>query len=458
MTTRYDYDLFVIGGGSGGVRAARMAAERGVRTAIAEESTFGGTCVNLGCIPKKFLVYAYAFSEEFEDAAGYGWTVEDATFDWPTLIANKDKQIARLNGYYRRAVERAGAVIIDDRAVLKDRHTVHLIRSGRDVTAETILIATGGYPSRMADFEGAEHCITSDEAFHLKTMPKSIAIVGGGYIALEFAHIFHGLGAEVTLIYRGTKVLRGFDEDLRDSLQESMRQKGIGLILDTAFTSCQCEGPMIHGVTRSGETFEAEQIMLAIGRRPSTQDLGLETVGVKLTPRGHIEVDRYSRSSVDNIYAVGDVTGRLELTPVAIHEAMCFVKTAFGGHPSAPDHELIATAVFTRPEIGTVGLSQEKALERGYTVDIYKTSFLPLKHTLSGRHERMMMKLVVDAKTDRVLGCHIFGPEAGEMVQLVAIALKMGATKAQFDDTVSVHPTMAEELVTIRNKHATHGP
>jgi glutathione reductase (NADPH) len=342
--------------------------------------------------------------------------------------------------------------------VLKDRHTVHLVRSARDVTAETILIATGGYPSRMADFEGAEHCITSDEAFHLKTLPKSIAIVGGGYIALEFAHIFRGLGSEVTLIYRGNKVLRGFDEDLRDVLQDSMRKKGIRLILETAFTACHCEGPMIHGVTLSGETFEAEQIMLAIGRRPRTQDLGLESAGVKLTPRGHIEVDAYSRSSVDNIYAVGDVTGRRELTPVAIHEAMCFVKTVFGGEPSAPQHELVATAVFTRPEIGTVGLSEALARERGHTLDIYKTSFWPLKHTLSGRQERMMMKLVVDAKTDKVLGCHIFGPEAGEMVQLVAIALKMGATKAQFDATVSVHPTMAEELVTIRNKQATHGP
>jgi glutathione reductase (NADPH) len=458
MTKPFDYDLLVIGGGSGGVRAARMAAERGVRTAIVEESTFGGTCVNLGCIPKKFFVYACAFPEEFEDAVGYGWTVEDAAFDWPTLIANKDRQIARLNGYYRRTVERAGGLIIEDRAVLKDRHTVHLVRSARDVTAETILIATGGYPSRMADFEGAEHCITSDEAFHLKTLPKSIAIVGGGYIALEFAHIFRGLGSEVTLIYRGNKVLRGFDEDLRDVLQDSMRKKGIRLILETAFTACHCEGPMIHGVTLSGETFEAEQIMLAIGRRPRTQDLGLESAGVKLTPRGHIEVDAYSRSSVDNIYAVGDVTGRRELTPVAIHEAMCFVKTVFGGEPSAPQHELVATAVFTRPEIGTVGLSEALARERGHTLDIYKTSFWPLKHTLSGRQERMMMKLVVDAKTDKVLGCHIFGPEAGEMVQLVAIALKMGATKAQFDATVSVHPTMAEELVTIRNKQATHGP
>jgi glutathione reductase (NADPH) len=458
MTKAYDYDLFVIGGGSGGVRAARLAADRGVRTAIAEESIFGGTCVNRGCIPKKFFVYAYAFEEEFADSKGYGWTIEDAKFDWPTLIANKDRQIERLNGYYRRAVERAGAVIIDDRAVLKDEHTIHLVRSNRDVTADKILIATGGYPSRDTEAEGTELCITSDDAFHLKSVPKSIVIVGGGYIALEFAHIFHGLGSEVSLIYRGAKVLRGFDEDLRDSLQHTMRQKGIRLILDTMLTSCKRTASGIHVTTASGEICDAEQVMLAIGRRPNIEGLGLENAGVRLTPRGHIEVDQYLRTSADNIYAVGDVIGGLELTPVAIHEAMCFVKTAFGGRPTEPQRELIATAVFTRPEIGTVGLSQDKALEQGYTIDIYKTSFWPLKHTLSGRQERMMMKLVVDARTDRVLGCHIFGPEAGEMVQLVAIALKMGATKAQFDDTVSVHPTMAEELVTIRNKHSTHGP
>jgi glutathione reductase (NADPH) len=458
MTRRFDYDLFVIGGGSGGVRAARMAAERGVRTAIAEQSAFGGTCVNLGCIPKKFLVYAYAFPEEFADAVGYGWTVEGASFDWPQFIANKDRQIERLNGYYRRAVERPGGIIIDDRAVLKNEHTIHLVRAGKDVTAETILIATGGYPSRETEAEGVEHCITSDEAFHLKALPKSIAVVGGGYIALEFAHIFHGLGSEVTLIYRGAKVLRGFDEDLRDALQDSMRKKGMRLILETMFASCARTGSGVRVATRAGESVDVEQVMLAIGRRPNTQGLGLENVGVKLTPRGHIEVDAYSRTSVDNIYAVGDVTGRLELTPVAIHEAVCFVKTAFGKEPSAPQHELVATAVFTRPEIGTVGLSEAKARERGHAVDIYKTSFWPLKHTLSGRQERMMMKLVVDAKTDKVLGCHIFGPEAAEMVQLVAIALKMGATKAQFDATVSVHPTMAEELVTIRNKAPTHGP
>ena len=458
MSQRYDFDLFVIGAGSGGVRASRVSAEIGARVAIAEHDRFGGTCVIRGCVPKKFLVHASAFPEEFEDSAGYGWKVGPSTFDWPTLIANKDHQIARLEGLYRRAVERPGGTIFDDRAILKDNHTIHLVRADRDVTAETILIATGGRPSREIGASGAEFCITSDEAFHLREFPASIVVAGGGYIALEFAHIFHGLGAEVTLMHRGPKVLRGFDEDLRDALQETIRHKGIHLLLDSGFAECKRDGDKVHVVTTTGETLVADQVMLAIGRVPNTGAMGLAEAGVKLTPRGHIAVDPYSRTSVENIYAVGDVTGRIELTPVAIHEAMCFAKTVFGGIPTAPDHELVATAVFTRPEIGTVGLSEDKALARGHTVDIYKTSFLPLKHTLSGRPERMMMKLVVDAKTDRVLGCHIFGPEAGEMAQLVAIALKMGATKAQFDATVAVHPTMAEELVTIRIKTATRAP
>ena len=458
MAPRYDFDLFVIGAGSGGVRGARLAAEAGARVGIAEKDRFGGTCVIRGCIPKKFFVYASAFPEEFVDAVGYGWTIEGARFDWPSLIQGKDEVLKRLEGHYRRAVEVPGGTIFDDRAVLRDKHTIHLVGRDRDVTAETILVATGGAPSRNSGIEGQELCITSDEAFELKKFPDSVVVVGGGYIALEFAHIFHGLGAATTLVYRGNKVLRGFDEDLRNALQVSLQQKGIRLALDTIMTSCvKAEGKILVTV-RSGETFLADQVLIAIGRNPTTRGIGLEEAGVKLTERGHIEVDRYSRSSVENIYAVGDVTGRLELTPVAIHEAMCFVKTVFGGVPSAPEHELVATAVFTRPEIGTVGLSEAKALERGHTVDIYKTSFRPLKHTLSGRQERTMMKLVVDAKTDKVLGCHIFGPEAAEMVQLVAIALKMGATKAQFDATVAVHPTMAEELVTIRDKHATVAP
>lgn len=458
MSRRYDFDLFVIGAGSGGVRAARMAADTGARVAIAEEDRFGGTCVIRGCVPKKFFVYASAFPEEFEDAEGYGWTVGESLFDWPTLIANKDRQIARLEGLYRRAVERPGGTIFEDRAVLKDSHTVHLVREGRDVTADKILIATGGRPVRDIGVKGAEHCIVSDDAFHLEKIPDRIVILGGGYIALEFAHIFHGLGAEVTLVHRGAKVLRGFDEDLRDCLQETMRKKGIRLLLDTVLKGIEKDGSTLRAATGSGETLTADQIMLAVGRQPNTVGIGLAEVGLSLTPKGHVKVDEYSRSSAENIYAVGDVTGRMELTPVAIHEAMCFVATAFKGNPTAPSHELVASAVFTRPEIGTVGLSEENALARGHTVDIFKASFLPLKHTLSGRAERMMMKLVVDAKTDKVLGCHIFGPEAGEMVQIAAIAMKMGATKAQFDATVAVHPTMAEELVTMRTKFATRTP
>jgi glutathione reductase (NADPH) len=454
----YDFDLFIIGAGSGGVRAGRLAARTGARVAIAEEDSFGGTCVVRGCVPKKLFVYASSFAEEFEDARGFGWTVGDTRFDWTTLIANKDRDIARISRAYRNVLENAGAAIFEDRAIFKDAHTVHLKKTDRNVTAETILIATGGYPSRETEMPGAELCITSNEAFHLEKFPQRIAIVGSGYIAMEFAHIFHALGAEVTLICRGPKVLRGFDEDLRDCLQDSIRKKDMRLLLDTKLAACERAGTGLRATTAAGEIIDADQVMLAMGRRPNVSGLGLEAAGVTTVASGHIDVDRYSRTTVPNIYAIGDVTGRLELTPVAIHDAMCFVETVFGGKPSAPDHELVATAVFTRPEIGTVGMTEERALKQGHTIDIYKTSFKPLKHTLSGRDERSMMKLVVDAKTDRVLGCHIFSAEAGEMAQLVAIALKMGATKAQFDATVTVHPTMAEELVTLRTKTATLTP
>jgi glutathione reductase (NADPH) len=454
----YQYDLFVIGAGSGGVRAARVSAQMGARVAIAEEDSFGGTCVVRGCIPKKLFVYASAFAEEFEDSRGFGWTIENARFDWPTLVANKDQDIARISRAYRRILAENNVAIFEERAVLKDAHTVYLKKSGQEITAETILIATGGYPSRESELPGSELCITSNEAFHLPKFPEGIAIVGGGYIALEFAHIFHGLGADVTLIYRGPKVLRGFDEDVRDALQASMEKKGIRLVLDTVLTGVEKSNGRLRGTMFSGEQMDVDQVMLAIGRKPNVRGLGLEAAGVKMRKSGHIEVDRHSRTSVASIYAIGDITGRLELTPVAIHEAMCLAKTLYGGEPTAPDHELVATAVFTRPEIGTVGLTEEKALKRGHTIDIYKTSFKPLKHTLSGRDERSMMKLVVDARTDKVLGCHIFSAEAGEMAQLVAIALKMGATKAQFDATVAVHPTMSEELVTIHTKFATRAP
>lgn len=456
--SKFDFDLFVIGAGSGGVRGARVSAHMGARVAIAEQNGFGGTCVLRGCIPKKLLVYASGFQDEFDDARGYGWNIESAQFDWPSLIANKDEEIARISRVYRSVLENAGVSIFHERAVVKDNHKIHLPDSNRDVTAETVLIATGGYPSRQTGADGAECCITSDDAFHLKVLPQRIAIVGGGYIALEFAHIFHGLGAQVTLVYRGAKILRGFDEDLRDHLQESLQTRGIRLLLETGFRRCQRTPSGITAITLNGEEIEADQVMLAIGRLPSTHGLGLENAGVRMRASGRVEVDAYSRSSVPNIYAIGDVTGRVELTPVAIHEAMCFAKTVYGGQPTAPDYELVPTAVFTRPEIGTVGMSEERALARGYTIDIYKTSFRPLKNTLSGRHERMMMKLVVCAGTQRVLGCHIFGPDAAEMVQLVAIALKMGATKDQFDATIAVHPTMAEELVTLRSKTATRSP
>ena len=455
--SKYDFDLFVIGGGSGGVRAARVSAQMGARVAIAEENGFGGTCVMRGCIPKKLFVYAAGFAEDFEDARGFGWEIAGAKFDWPALIANKDQEIDRISRAYRTILESAGVGIFHERATVRDAHTIHLA-SGREVSAETLLVATGGYPSRQTGAEGAQCCITSDDAFHLKQLPRRIAIVGGGYIALEFAHIFHGMGAEVTLVYRGTKILRGFDEDMRDCLQESLRAKGIRLMLETGFARCMRTVDGIDAITLTGDVVHADQVMLAIGRLPNTRGLGLENAGVMMRPSGRVDVDEYSRSSVQNIYAIGDVTGRVELTPVAIHEAICFARTVYGGAPTAPGYEIVPTAVFTRPEIGTVGMSEERAIAFGHSIDIYKAAFLPLKNTLSGRRERTMMKLVVDAKDQKVLGCHIFGPEAGEMIQLVAVALKMGATKDQFDATIAVHPTMAEELVTMRHKTSTRAP
>ncbi len=446
----YDYDLFVIGGGSGGVRAARVSAELGARVAIAEQDRFGGTCVIRGCVPKKLFVYASHYAEEFEDARGYGWTIEGARFDWPALIRNKDAAIVRLESVYRKAVERAGGQLIHDRAVLKDAHTIHLVNARRDLTAATVLIATGGHPSR--DIPGAESCLVSDDAFQLEKLSNSIVIVGGGYIAIEFAHIFCNLGVETTVVHRGPKILRGFDEEICGMLQDTMRKKGIRLVLNATITGCEKKGGVARAKTASGERLEAEEVMLAIGRSPNTRGFGLEKAGVKLDKRGAVQVDRLSRSSVPNIYAIGDVTDRLNLTPVAIHDAVCFARTVFGHEPTAPDHNLVATAMFSQPEIGAIGLTEEAARAKGLTIDVYKTNYRPLRHALSGREERALMKLIVDAKTDRVLGCHILADEAGELVQLVAVAMKMGATKAQFDAAIAVHPTAAEELVTMRNK------
>ncbi len=455
---KYDYDLFVIGGGSGGVRASRMAAMQGKRVAIAEEYQFGGTCVIRGCIPKKLFVYASQYGEDFEDAAGFGWTVPEKRFDWNVLVANKNFEIARLSDLYRANVVKAGVEIFSDRAEFIDPHTLHLKKNDRLITAEHILIATGGRPTHEADFPGAEYCITSNEAFYLPKLPKRIIVSGGGYIAVEFAHIFHGLGCEMTLVYRGDKILRGFDEDMRDALTESMHKRGIRVVTKRLLRKIDKKGEKLFVFTDHGEMLETDMVMLAIGRVPNTDGMGLEKAGVALGKKGQVQVDEFSRSNVEHIYAIGDVTDRLALTPVAIHEAMCFVRTVYEGKPTPVDHKLVPTAVFSQPEIGTVGLSEVQALEQGHSIDVYKANFRPLKHTLSGRDLRALFKLIVDAKTDKVLGCHIFSFDAGEIIQVVGVALKMGATKADFDSTIALHPSAAEELVTMRTKSYSKAP
>jgi glutathione reductase (NADPH) len=460
--TKYDYDLFVIGGGSGGVRASRMAALAGARVALAEEWRMGGTCVIRGCIPKKLLVYASQFSENVMDAAGYGWDFGQARFDWPTLIANKDKEIGRLEGLYTANVQKAGVTILQDRAVFEDEHTLRLVNSNKMVTSEKILIATGNRPTRDMGTShivpGAELCITSDEAFHLKELPKRILIAGGGYIALEFAHIFHGLGSKVSVLYRGDKPLRGFDDDMRDALCTSMQERGLEVLLGCEFTKVEKRGDCLHVETNKGAVIECDQILLAIGRMPNTAALHVEKAGVELGHRGEVKVDDFSRTSASHIYAVGDVTDRVQLTPVAIHEAMCFVETAFKNNPIKPDHMHVPSAVFTTPELACVGYSEQKALLKGHAIDVYKSTFKPLLHTLGGRGVRTHMKLIVDSKTDKVLGCHIFGDHAAEIIQIVAVALKMGATKKDFDGTMALHPTAAEELVTMRTKSYSKTP
>ncbi|HEU4986592.1 MAG TPA: glutathione-disulfide reductase [Rhizobiaceae bacterium] len=445
---KYDLDLFVIGGGSGGVRAGRLSAGLGKRVAIAEEYRFGGTCVIRGCVPKKLFVYASQFPEHFEDAAGYGWTVPEASFDWKTLIANKDREITRLEGIYRKGLEDAGAKIIEDRAVLLDRHT---IRAGdKTYTAEKILIATGGRPNPHAALPGHEHCIFSNEVFDLQELPKSIVIAGGGYIAVEFANIFHGLGVETCLVYRGKEILGRFDMDMRRGLHEAMEAKGIQIHCHEHFTKIERRSDgRLDAHLVSGKVLTADQVLLALGRIPNTEKLGLEEAGVEVGKTGEIVVDDYSQTSVDNIWAIGDVTNRVQLTPVAIHEAMCFVETAMKSNPVKVDHEAIATAVFSQPEIGTVGLSEDDAAKKFDEIEIYRARFRPMRHTLSGRQERMIMKLVVDAATRRVVGAHVLGPDAGEMAQLLGIPVKAGLTKDDFDRTMAVHPTAAEELVTM---------
>ena len=452
----YDFDLFVIGGGSGGVRASRIASQYGAKVGIAEEHRMGGTCVIRGCVPKKLMVYASHFPEVFEDAEGYGWSKPTSTFDWKTLIAKKDAEIDRLNGIYIRNLEKAGVEIFDSRAELVDAHTVKLVAEDRTVSAKRILIATGGTPFLDDSLEGMDHSITSNEVFYLDEMPKRIVIAGAGYIAIEFAGIFAGFGAETTLVYRGNEILRGFDDDVRVSLREEMEKKGVRFVLNTTFSKLEKdEAGVVHCHTSNGEVIEADQVLFAIGRKPAVEGLGLENAGVEVNEKGAILVDAYSQTNVESIYAVGDVTDRVNLTPVAIREGHAFADTVYGGKPVVVDHSKIATAVFSQPEIGTVGLSEADAVAEFGDVDIYLSRFRPMKYTLPDRDEKMVMKIVVDATSDKVVGCHILGPDAGEMAQLLGIAVKMGATKADFGATMAVHPTAAEELVTMREPSRT---
>jgi len=451
-----EVDLFVIGAGSGGVRAARISSGYGAKVMIAEEYRVGGTCVIRGCVPKKLLVYASRFHDEFEDAAGFGWTVPAPKFDWATLIANKDKEIDRLERAYTANLDRAKVKIVKSRAVLLDPHTVKLMATGETVRAKHILIATGGAPSMGKDIEGREHVISSNEAFHLKELPKRILIQGGGYIAVEFAGIFNGLGSEVTLVYRGDNILRGFDDEVRTHLRGELEKRGIKVITKKIVEGVEkvdhglCVGLSDH------ENIVVDKVMFATGRRPNVKGLGLEASGIKLSPTGGIAVDEYSQTNVPHIYAVGDITDRIALTPVAIREGHAFADTVFGKKPTPVDHTNVPTAVFSEPEVGVIGLTEAQACAQLAKVDIYKSTFRPMKATLSGRDTRTFMKLVVDGTTDRMVGAHIVGPDAGEMIQLIGIAMKMKATKADFDATMAVHPTAAEELVTMRDKTATH--
>jgi glutathione reductase (NADPH) len=450
----FDVDLFVIGGGSGGVRAARIAAGYGARVMVAEEYRMGGTCVIRGCVPKKLFVIGSHIHHEIEDAAGFGWTIPPVSFDWKTLVANKDKEIARLEGIYTSNVSKAGAEVVKTRAVIEDAHTLRLA-DGRTVTAKYILIATGGAPNHGPKIPGIEHVISSNEAFHLPELPKRVVIQGGGYIALEFACIFAGFGSDVTVIYRGDNILRGFDEDVRVHVRKEMEMQGINIITGCTIDRIDRNNNVFNTHLSSGSSIASDKVMFAIGRHPNVGGLGLDKVGVSLNPHnGGITVDGFSRTSVPNIYAIGDVTHRVNLTPVAIREGHAFADTVFGKRPIQVDHATIPTAVFSQPEVGTVGLTEAEARAQFSHVDIYKTDFRPIKSTMSGRDTRILMKLIVDGTSDRVLGCHIVGDTAAEIVQAIAIAVKMKATKADFDATFALHPTAAEELVTMRTPTA----
>ncbi len=447
--SKFDFDLFVIGGGSGGVRAARVAAgEYGATVGLAEESRYGGTCVIRGCVPKKLMVFASSYGDAFEDARSYGWDVNDGPFDWHNFADKMRSELDRLEGVYRNLLDNSGVEKFDARATVKDAHTVKL-STGEEKTAKHILIATGGRPVRPP-MENAELGLVSDDIFDLPSLPKSILIVGGGYIACEFACILHGLGVEVSMYYRGGQILNGFDDEARGIVSEQMRQRGINMHSGASILEMEEREGGIWVKSTMGKEKIFDHVFFATGRKPNSDDMGLEDVGVKLGRNGAIEVDEYSQTGVPSIYAIGDVTDRVNLTPVAIREGMAFVETVFGSNPTPVDHELIPSAVFTQPEMGTVGLSEEEAAEQE-PIEVYATSFKPMQQSFAGRDDRVLMKLVVSKKTRTVLGCHIVAPQAGEMIQLAGIAVKMGATKEQFDATCAVHPTMSEELVTMRN-------
>jgi glutathione reductase (NADPH) len=452
----HDYDLFVIGGGSGGVRAARMAAQRGARVALVEAAALGGTCVNVGCIPKKLYSYAAHFAQDFEDAAGFGWEVGRTRFDWGRLKANRAKEIARLNGVYDHLLRTAGVELLRGWASLADRHTVHvqLADCVRSHTARHILLATGGTPS-VPEFPGREHVVSSDAMFDLDPFPRRLLVVGGGYIACEFASIFNGLGAKVTQLYRGDQVLRRFDDEVRHFIAAQMRQHGIDLRLSMDVRSVEKTATGLLATLTDGSTVEADTVLYATGRVPNVNGLGLEGVGVRQGLNGAVEVDGHYRTSVSSICALGDVTSRVQLTPVALGEAMALVDHLFGDGQRKLSYDYIPTAVFTHPNIGTVGLTEAEARARHGAVRIFRSEFRALKHTLGGGTERTLMKLVVDAASDRVVGLHMVGPDAGEVVQGFAVAMKAGATKAVFDATVGIHPTAAEEFVTMRDPVAT---
>lgn len=443
----FDFDLFVLGAGSGGVRAARIAAGHGARVAICEESRVGGTCVIRGCVPKKLLVYAAHFAEDFSDAGGFGWTVPQPSFSWPDLIAAKDREIDRLNQVYLRLLDESGVTLFPQRGSFIDAHAIRL--GDRSVTAEHILIATGGHPW-LPEIPGIEHAISSDETFDLAALPARVVVVGGGYIACEFAGIFNGLGSHVTQVYRGDALLRGFDQDVRATVAAEMRKKGIELLLQTQVERLDAHATGVNVTLDNGKILPANQVLYATGRTPNVRNLELHNSGVTVHPGGWIVVDEQSRTNVAHIYAVGDVTNRVNLTPVAIYEAHAFADSVFGGSPRPVGHDYIPSAVFCQPPVATVGFSEHDAATHFGDIDVYRAEFRPLKHTLSGRQEKTMMKLIVAKATQKVVGIHIVGMDAPEIVQGFAVAVKSGLSKAQFDATIGIHPTAAEELVTMR--------